>query len=62
MVESETSEQACMDPKWIETMQAKITTLEANKTWSLVPLISSHRPIGCKWVFKIKYNSNDTIE
>ncbi len=62
MVEPETYEQACRDPKWIEAMQVEITALEANKTWSMVPLPLGHRPIGCKWVFKIKYNSDGTVE
>lgn len=43
-------------------MMVKIDALEANKTWYLVPLPSGHRPIGCKQVFKIKYNSNGVIE
>ena len=43
-------------------MEAEIRTLEANHTWSMVPLPSGHRPIGCKWVYKIKYNSNGTVE
>ncbi|XP_028108870.1 uncharacterized protein LOC114307673 [Camellia sinensis] len=30
-------------------------------TWSLVPFPSSKTPIGCKWVFKIKRNSDGTI-
>ncbi|XP_073119562.1 uncharacterized protein [Henckelia pumila] len=60
--EPETYEQACQDPKWVAAMEAEISALEANKTWSLMPLPSGHRSIGCKWVFKIKYNSNGTIE
>ena len=62
LVEPETYEQACQDTKWIEAMQAEIKALEANKTWSIVPLPSGHRSIGCKWVFKIKYKSDGTIE
>ncbi|CAL2241744.1 unnamed protein product [Prunus armeniaca] len=36
--------------------------LEENNTWSLVPLLAGHHPIGCKWVFNIKYNSDGSIE
>ncbi|KAL5563525.1 hypothetical protein UlMin_033272 [Ulmus minor] len=43
-------------------MEAEIQALETNHTWSMVPLPPGHRPIGCKWVYKIKYNSNDYTE
>ncbi|XP_073137802.1 uncharacterized protein [Henckelia pumila] len=59
---SNTIRHACKDSKWVEAMQTEISALEANKTWSLMPLPSGHRSIGCKWVFKIKYHSNGTIE
>lgn len=62
LVEPETYEQACENPKWIEAMQAEITALEVNKTWFIVPLPLGHRHIGCKWVFKIKYNSDGNVE
>ena len=42
-------------------MNSEIQALENNKTWSMVPLPPGQRPIGCKWVFKIKYNSDGTI-
>jgi hypothetical protein len=43
-------------------MNAELEALEQNNTWSLVPLPSGHKPIGCKWVYKIKYKSDGTIE
>jgi Reverse transcriptase (RNA-dependent DNA polymerase) len=28
----------------------------------MIPLPNGKKPVGCKWVYKIKYHSNDTIE
>ena len=36
--------------------------LEHNHTWSLIPLPLGHKTIGCRWVYKIKYNSNSFVE
>ena len=42
-------------------MHAELMALQQNNTWTMVPLPVRHKPIGCKWVYKIKYNSG-TIE
>ena len=33
-----------------------------NNTWSIVDLSSGKHPIGCKWVYKIKYHANGNVE
>ncbi|XP_043710284.1 uncharacterized mitochondrial protein AtMg00820-like [Telopea speciosissima] len=43
-------------------MQAEIGALLENNTWSLVPLPHGKKPIGSKWVFKIKRHSDGSIE
>lgn len=43
-------------------MVAEIVALEANHTWTLTPLPSHKKPIGCKWVYKIKRRSNGSVE
>ena len=35
--------------------------LDVNETWDLVPLLEGKNVIGCKWVYKVKYNSDGTI-
>ncbi|GKV02885.1 hypothetical protein SLEP1_g15266 [Rubroshorea leprosula] len=53
---------AIQDPKWRQAMKAEIDALKKNNTWTLEMLPPAKRPIGCKWVYKIKYNTNGTIE
>lgn len=60
--ETKTFAEAAKDPKWVDAMQQDIQALEDNQTWSLVPLPPGKQPIGCKWVFKIKYHASGEIE
>ena len=43
-------------------MQSELVALEANNTWSLTSLPLGKKPIGCRWVYKIKRHSDGTIE
>ena len=47
---------------WKEAMNQELQSLEACKTWSLVPLPKNKHCIGGKWVFKLKYKSDGTID
>ncbi|GKC09975.1 retrovirus-related pol polyprotein from transposon TNT 1-94 [Tanacetum coccineum] len=47
---------------WKEAMQEEIAALHKNKTWELVPLLGGRKPIGNKWVYKIKRNGDDQVE
>jgi hypothetical protein len=48
--------------EWGNAMQSKIYALCENKTWSLVSPPLGKKPIGCRWVFKIKRKSDGSIE
>lgn len=43
-------------------MQEEIEALCKNKTWELMPLPGGRKPIGNKWVYKIKRNGEDQVE
>jgi len=43
-------------------MQAEIVALENTRTWKLVDLPPNVKPIGCKWIYKIKYYADGSIE
>lgn len=53
---------AIYDPRWRKAMKEEIDALENNGTWTLEYLLLGKKVIGCKWVYKIKYNSDGTIE
>ena len=48
--------------EWNDAMAREITALELNNTWTLTQLPPSKSPIGCKWVYRIKYHPYATIE
>jgi hypothetical protein len=54
--------QAMHDSKWCDAMRAEIDALEATHTWSLTELPPGKKPIGCKWVYKVKLNPDGSIE
>lgn len=43
-------------------MKAEIQALKDNNTWSITDLPPGKHPIGCKWVFKVKYLASGAIE
>ncbi|KAE8693992.1 hypothetical protein F3Y22_tig00110788pilonHSYRG00242 [Hibiscus syriacus] len=51
-------------PNWHSdyVIEEEIEALHKNNTWDLVPLPQGRKPIGNKWVFKIKENSDDKVE
>ncbi|KAK0578568.1 hypothetical protein LWI29_012561 [Acer saccharum] len=61
-VEPKSFSQAIKYPHWRAAMTTEIEALEKNNTWNLVSLPSSNKPIVCKWVFKVKYHSDGSIE
>ena len=60
--EPATFHQAVQSPEWKVAINKEITALDFNNTWTLTPLPPGKSHIGCKWVFRIKYNSYGTIE
>ena len=43
-------------------MDAKILALEVNNTWIVTSLPPGKKLIGCKWVYRVKYKSDGSIE
>lgn len=62
LVEPKTYKQAAVDPLWQDAMSKEIYALEQNNTWILVDLPSDQHCIGCKWVYKIKFKADGSVE
>lgn len=54
--------QAMQSDEWREAMAKEIQALESNNTWVLYPLPEGKSTIDCKWIYKIKYHYDDSIE
>ena len=50
------------DPTWVKAMELEIEDLESNKTWNIIDLPPGKKPIGCRWIYKIKYLFSGEIE
>ncbi|KAH9754602.1 retrovirus-related pol polyprotein from transposon RE1 [Citrus sinensis] len=46
------------DPRWREAMKYELQAQENNNTWTAVSLPLGKCAIGCKWVYRIKYNAD----
>ncbi|XP_048434678.1 uncharacterized mitochondrial protein AtMg00820-like [Pyrus x bretschneideri] len=61
LVEPATYKSAMKVPVWFKAIQEEIDALNNQHTWSLVHLPLPKNLVGCKWVFKLKKNSDGTV-
>nr|GEV34384.1 hypothetical protein [Tanacetum cinerariifolium] len=54
--------EALSDPNWVEAMNNEIEALNRNNTWTVCDLLVGRKPIGSKWIWKIKYKASGDIE
>jgi len=61
MEEPTSYKEAASYAKWTEAMNKEIQSIEKNKTWKLCQLPVGHKPIGLKWVYKLKKNLDGEV-
>jgi len=61
MEEPANYKEAAGDSEWIAAMESEIQSIRKNGTWELATLPPGHKPIGLKWVFKLKRNSEGEV-
>lgn len=47
---------------WKYAMRLELAAMEVNNTWHIVHLPANKHSIGCKWIYKIKYRADGSIE
>jgi hypothetical protein len=52
---------ACKIPQRHEARASEFAALLRQDTWTLVPSSSSQHVIGCRWVFKLKRNTDGSV-
>ena len=60
--EPQTFHEASSNPLWQQVMKEEFDALHKTETWDLVDLPFEKFAIGCKWVYKIKTRSDDTVD
>jgi hypothetical protein len=43
--------------KWLDAMEDEIKSMSTNKVWDLEEIPKGAKTVGCKWVYKTKYDS-----
>ncbi|KAA0062437.1 putative mitochondrial protein [Cucumis melo var. makuwa] len=49
-------------PEWKNAVMEEMKALEKNNTWEICALPKGHKPVGCKWVFTLKYKVDGTLD
>ncbi|RVW83269.1 Retrovirus-related Pol polyprotein from transposon RE1 [Vitis vinifera] len=57
-----TIQEAFKISEWKKAVQDEIDALEKNGTWTITDFPVGKRPVGCKWIFTIKYKADGSVE
>ncbi|RVW79952.1 Retrovirus-related Pol polyprotein from transposon RE2 [Vitis vinifera] len=49
-------------PKWKAAVNEAVQALEKNGTWEITDLPRGKKPVGCKWIFTVKYKADGNVD
>lgn len=61
-IEPKTLKSALKNPLWVQAMREELQALHQNNTWTLLPRPQNKNLIGSKWVYRIKYKEDGSID
>lgn len=54
--------EALLNPAWKQAMELEMKALLDNDTWTISNLPTGRKLVGCKWIFRVKYKPDGTVE
>ena len=60
--EPTTLAEAQEDARWVEAMELEYNSIMKNHTWDLVDRPTKCKVIGTKWVYKVVYKSDGSLD
>ena len=54
--------EALTDSNWKKAMMDEYQALLKNNTWELVPAADNHHIVSNKWVYRVKYKADGTLD
>jgi hypothetical protein len=58
----EETRRSAYSSKWLESMEDEMRSMSINKFWDLEEIPKCVKTVGCKWVYKTKYDCKGNIE
>ncbi|WKA08172.1 hypothetical protein VitviT2T_025916 [Vitis vinifera] len=55
-------QEALVDSGWKAAMNEEMKSLQKNETWELVKCPPGKKPVGCRWIYTMKYKAYGSIE
>ncbi|RVW89075.1 Retrovirus-related Pol polyprotein from transposon RE1 [Vitis vinifera] len=55
-------QEVLVDPRWKAAMNEEMKSLQKNETWELVECPPGKKPVGCRWIYTVKYKADGSIE
>ncbi|RVW49546.1 Retrovirus-related Pol polyprotein from transposon TNT 1-94 [Vitis vinifera] len=49
-------------PKWKAAIDEEVQALEKNGMWEITDLPRGKKPVGCKWIFTVKYKADGNVD
>lgn len=55
-------EEALQNKNWVQAMDEEMRALEKNGTWEIIERKRDKSPVGCRWIYTVKYKSDGTLD